>query len=170
MAELQGRNHFFIQTISSRGKIVLMVKRPMAFWNTAIFSDESRFVLFSHSGRVWVWRLCNQEFDIKRLQPAVKHGGYSVVIWGAIWSDGHSELVECQSNITSVKYFSILQEGQRPIFSRGRMIKHESLFMEDGAPSDTSKIAQGWLHQNGIKTLCGQVNHQIWILLNTSGP
>ena len=39
-----------------------MVERPMAIWNTFIFSD---------SGKVWVWRLCSQEFDIKRFQATV---------------------------------------------------------------------------------------------------
>ena len=49
---------------------------------------------------MWECRLNNQEFDIKRLQPPVQNGGHSVMILGAIWSDGHSELVESQGNIT----------------------------------------------------------------------
>ena len=86
------------------------------------------------------WRLNNQEFDIKRLQPTVKHGGYShVMVWGGtIWSNGRLELVECQGNITSVKYVSILKESLLPIYSSGRMIKNESLFMEYGAPCHTA--------------------------------
>ena len=57
---------------------------------------------------MWVWRLNIQEFDINRLQPRVKHGGYDVKVWGCVvWSDGHSELVECHGNVTSVKYLSI---------------------------------------------------------------
>ena len=51
-----------------------MVKRPLTFWTNIIFSDESRFALFPDSGRVWVWRLPQQEFDLKRLQQTVKHG------------------------------------------------------------------------------------------------
>ena len=89
---------------------------------TVIFS-ESLLSLLSDSGGVLIWRLNNGEFDMKRLQPTVKHGGYFVMVWCAIWSDGLSELVECQGNIISVKYFAILQEGLFPIFSSGRMVK-----------------------------------------------
>ncbi|XP_052830027.1 uncharacterized protein LOC128249697 [Octopus bimaculoides] len=37
-----------------------MVERPLAFWDTVIFSDVSRFALFSDSGQVWVWRLSSR--------------------------------------------------------------------------------------------------------------
>ena len=53
-----------------------------------------------------VWTLNNEEFNIKKLQPTVNHGGYSVMVWDVTWSDGRSELVECHGNITSVKYVS----------------------------------------------------------------
>ena len=66
---------------------------------TARYYDGSQF---SGYGRVWFWRLNHHEFAIKELQPTVNHGGYSVMVWGAIWSDGRSKLVECQGNITSV--------------------------------------------------------------------
>lgn len=130
-----------------------MVERPVTIWTTVIFSDESRFALFSDIGRVLVWRLCSQEFDLKRLQPTVKHRGHSVMVWSAIWSDGRPELVECEGNINSTKYVSILKKGLLPIFSSNKMSKVDSLFMEDGAPCHTAQATQHWLRQNGINKL-----------------
>ena len=60
------------------------------------------------------------KFDLKRLQ-LVKHGDFLVMVWGAIWSDGRSELVKCERNINSAKYVSIIQKGLLPIFSSDRM-------------------------------------------------
>ena len=45
---------------------------------------------------------------------------------------------------------SILQKGLLPIFSSGRIIKSESLFMEGGAPCHTAINTHDWLLQNGI--------------------
>ena len=66
---------------------------------------------------------------MKRLKPTVKHGGHSVMVWGAIWSDGLLELMECHGSITCVKYAYIMPEGLIPIFPSGGMIKNESLFI-----------------------------------------
>ena len=51
---------------------------------TVIFFDESGFSLFSDSGSVCFWRLNSQEFYIKGIST-VKHGGYSIIVWVAIW-------------------------------------------------------------------------------------
>ena len=84
-----------------------MDERSLSFWMTDKVSVDSQLFLFLDNCRLCVWRLYNQEFDIKRLQPTVKHGGYCVMVWGGIHSDGLSELVEFQENITSFKYFYI---------------------------------------------------------------
>ena len=73
---------------------------------------------------------CSQEFDPKRLKQTVKHGDISIMVRGAIWSDGRSELMECQGNNNSGKYISILKEGLIPIYSSGRMSKNDFLFMK----------------------------------------
>ena len=57
------------------------------------------------------WRLNNEEFNITRLQPTVKHGVYSVMVLGAIRNVARSELVECQGNITSVKYVPYFEKA-----------------------------------------------------------
>ena len=119
-----------------------MVERSLEFWVIVTFPDESQFSLISDTGGVLVRRLNNHELDIKRLQPTVTNCGYSVMAWGPIWSDVCSELVECQGNITSVKNVSILLEGILPIFSSGKMIKNESLFMEDGPTCFIAKNTQ----------------------------
>ena len=34
-----------------------MTSKPLEFWDTIVFSDESRFAQFSDSSRIWVWRV-----------------------------------------------------------------------------------------------------------------
>ena len=46
--------------------------------------------------------------------------------------------MECQATLLLLNV-SILQEGILPIFSSGRMIKNEPLFMKDGSPCYTAK-------------------------------
>ena len=80
-------------------------------------------------------------------------GGFSVMIRGAIWSDGRTDLVEWEANINSAKYVSILHEGLLPIFSSGKMDKVNSLFMKDGTPCHSVRATQHRLSQNWINKL-----------------
>ena len=75
-----------------------MISKPLEFWDTVVFSDETPFAQFSDSGRIRVWR---QEFSLLHLQPTVKFGGFLVMVWGAIWTIGRSELVVCDGSVNA---------------------------------------------------------------------
>ena len=91
-----------------------------------------------------------------RLEETAANGkalGFICNGMGEIRSDGRSVLVECEDNIHSSKYVSILQEGLIPIISSGQINKDNSPLMEDGAPCHTARATQLWPNQNGITKL-----------------
>ena len=118
-----------------------------------IFSDESSFTQFSCSGRIWVWRSPDQEFWMNQLQPTVKHGGFSVMVWDIIWHDEKSELVVYEGRINSAKYMEIFKEGLLPIFASTHVDKNHHHFMEDSAPCHSAKTTQAWHQENDIQKL-----------------
>ncbi|GFX63356.1 transposable element Tc1 transposase [Trichonephila clavipes] len=56
------------------------VHKPLEFWRTVIFSDESKFCIFGIKGRKLVWRKPYTALQKEHLVPAVRHGG-SGVMW-----------------------------------------------------------------------------------------
>jgi hypothetical protein len=50
----------------------------------AIWSDESSFMLFPTSGRVYVWRTPTEACNLESLVPTMKHGAASVMVWAAV--------------------------------------------------------------------------------------
>ena len=43
-------------------------------WDSVIWSDESRFLLFQNDAHHWVWRKPHEKFDVDCLIPTVKSG------------------------------------------------------------------------------------------------
>ena len=124
--------------------------KPLCFWVRVVFSDESRFLVFSDSGRVWVWRKTHRAYQAKRLQATVKFGGGSVMVWGAIFKGGGSKLVLCDGRMNSANYITVLEDGLLPILNsqNGNLI-----FMEDGAPCHTAKATQKWQSDRDVDKL-----------------
>ena len=75
------------------------------------------------------------------------------MVWGVIWTAGHSELVICDVNVNAEKYISILNQGLLPAFDSGKLCHHYILFMQDGAPCHTAKKTKDWFAKERIKCL-----------------
>jgi len=127
-------------------------EQDMQFWSSIVWSDESKFCQFSNSGRIHVWRKTDEAWNADCLQGTVKHGGIGVMVWGAIWYDGKSELVFIENRLNGEKYNGILEKGLLPLFSV-KLDKNQVLFQEDGAPCHTSRVSQRWKNDHGIKCL-----------------
>lgn len=143
------------------------VERALEFRDNHIL-QWVQIYLFSDNYCVWIWRHWDQECNVKKLQPAMKHSRCSIMVWETVWNNYWSELVECEGNIKPDKYMSILQKGFLPIFSRGERIKEEYLCKMELLVTQLK-----WLKICGkrmaLKGFYGQTSHQMWTVLIASG-
>ncbi|CAF2969788.1 unnamed protein product, partial [Rotaria sp. Silwood2] len=88
-----------------------MSAKPLNFWDTILWSDESKFNLFGSDGKVMVWRSKKEEFDPKCTVPTVKYGGGSVTVWGCFCRSGVGNLVFLDRNMDMHYYVDILDKN-----------------------------------------------------------
>ncbi|MBR4634193.1 transposase, partial [bacterium] len=107
-------------------------------WRTIIFSDESRVCLGNDSK--WVWRRRGDTCQTIFVEKTKYAPG--IMIYGAIGHDYKSKLVFTSINIKSDVYTENLEKSGMFEDLQDR----EYVFMQDGAPSHTSKMTKQWLH------------------------
>lgn len=121
--------------------------RPQSFWNKVLWSDESKFELFSTKRRVNVWRKANTALDPKHLVPTVKHGGGSVMVWGCMSTAGPGNLVFIDGKMDQYVYKNILKENV--IQSAQKLgIDSDFIFQQDNDPKHTARSVTRWLTEN----------------------
>ncbi|GFW06437.1 hypothetical protein TNCV_2187711 [Trichonephila clavipes] len=75
MVVLQYESHSLIASIEKRLSYSKEhISKPVSFWNTVIFSDESKFNLYRSDGQYKVWRQVGKELDPKNTIKTVKYG------------------------------------------------------------------------------------------------
>uniref|UniRef100_A0A2L2Y8P5 Transposable element Tcb1 transposase n=1 Tax=Parasteatoda tepidariorum TaxID=114398 RepID=A0A2L2Y8P5_PARTP len=125
-------------------------------WQQVIWSDESSFTLFETIGRVYVWRSPKEAFDPKCLLPTVKHGGGSIMVWGAISWRGLGPLVRLHGRIKSNDYLSVLSDHVHP-FVQTVFPGERPIFQDDNAPIHTARCIQTWFEEHD-----NEVEHLAW--------
>ena len=125
-------------------------------WKSVIFSDESSFSLFPTSGRVYVWRQPKEAFDSDCLQPTVKHGGGSVMIWGAISWKSTGPMISLHGKINSRDYLQVLSDQVHPMV-QALFPDGNAIFQDDNAPIHTARIVKEWHEEH-----CNEVDHLAW--------
>ena len=140
----------------NRGKRLVyaktMMKKPFTYWKQVIWSDESKFQLFTSNGKVMVWRSVNEEFDPKCIRPTVKHGGVSLMVWGCFSRHGTGNLFFIDGIMDRFKYREILQQN---LFQSAQKLKIPTsfIFQHDNDPKHTAGIVKDWLKENNVETL-----------------
>lgn len=125
-------------------------------WENVIWSDESSFTLFPANGRVYVWRTPAEAYHVGCLRPTVKHGGGSVMIWGAISHRGLGPLVVLHGRVTGQDYVSILADHLHPMLQTV-FPDERPVYQDDNAPIHTAGIVRDWFNEHDE-----EVQHLVW--------
>ncbi|UYV66627.1 hypothetical protein LAZ67_4002384, partial [Cordylochernes scorpioides] len=111
----------------------------MTEWYRVVFSDESRFCLFSDSRRVRVWRRRGERSNPAAIveRPTVRQRG--IMVWGAIAYDSRSPLLRIQGTMTAQRY---VDDVLRPVTLPYLQGVPNALYQQDNARPHTARISQ----------------------------
>lgn len=118
-------------------------------WDTIIWSDESRFLLFQNDAHHWVWRRPHEKYDVNCLIPTVKSGNRGVMVWGCFTKNKIGPLVQVSGKITGSVYIEVLENNLLPFINELEN-NLEYVFQDDNAPVHRAKIVKQWMENNSI--------------------
>jgi IS30 family transposase len=87
-------------------------------WASIIFSDETSVERGKGGQREWAFRTAQQKWQPEMVQTYKKGHDISIMVWGAIWIGGRSDLIimtrdddAAANGYTANSYLSVLEEG-----------------------------------------------------------
>lgn len=112
----------------------------MDFWESILWSDESRFNLVSDRPQRCL-RMPHERLSPKCLQSTVKFGGGGLMVWGVFSYNGIGELHLVNGNVNTAHYIRILNKN---LFKSIEKLHPDGqyIFQQDNAPCHVSKKNQ----------------------------
>lgn len=120
-------------------------------WSNVVWTDESKFNLFGSDGRRYIRRPNGKKFDPRYTNPTMKHGGGSVMVYGAFSANGVGPIVRVNGNMTSETYRDILKMTTVPWAKQ--YMKRGWILQADNDPKHVSKVTKQWMSNNRIQCL-----------------
>lgn len=121
--------------------------KDFSFWETVLFTDESKFNIFGSDGRPYVWRKRNEELLAKNMKPNVKHGGGSVMVWGSFSAAGPGMLHFIEGIMDQRVYLDILK-ANLPQAKEKLGLSESWHFYQDNDPKHKAYNVRSWLLYN----------------------
>lgn len=120
-------------------------------WSRVLWSDESKYNLFSSDGIRYVRRPINERNHVRYQVPTVKHGGGNVMVWGCFSRSGVGPLVQIEGTMDGSKYCDILQTHMLP-HAKNKMGRNWE-FQQDNDPKHTSKHVTAFLRKRRVRVM-----------------
>lgn len=114
-------------------------------WSKVLFTDESKFDLFSTKRRIFVRRLPGERMNFNCVVPTVKHGGGSVLVWGSFAGTKVGDLIRITGILNKEGYLKILQENAVP--NGLSLIGKGFTLQQDNDPKHSSKLCRGYVSE-----------------------
>ena len=128
------------------------IDKDFVFWNSVLWTDETKIELFGHSRSQFVWRKPNDAYNPNFTVPKVKHGGGNLMFWGSFAARGPGHLVCIKETMTKDIYKKILEENLKKSATK-LSLGRRFIFQQDNDPKHTAKIVKNWLENNRINVL-----------------
>jgi len=120
-------------------------------WRNILFSDESKFMLFTNDGNGFVRRPINEAFNPRYTRKTVKHGGGKILVWGCFSWYGVGPIFLIDGIMTKQTYINILEKIMLP-YAQWEMPLYWT-FQHDNDPKHTANATKLWLQDHNVKVL-----------------
>ena len=119
-------------------------------WARVLFSDESRFNLSHHDGRIRGFRRREERFADNCLIERDRFGGGSVMVWRSIMDRRKTSLIDVQGNLNAQGYINQILQPETVLFLQ----RHGSaILVHDNASPHVAKICRQFLNRNNVNVL-----------------
>lgn len=123
-------------------------------WKKVLWTDETKIEFCIQNRRIYVRRTSSEAYSKHCLKGTVKHGGGSVMFWGAMAANGVGSLEAIDYKMTAVDYIDILNRNlDSSINSALENPREDWWFMQDNDPKHTAKKTSKFFVNNGIPLL-----------------
>ena len=106
------RKRPYVNKVNRRNRLSFAkehIHKDQEFWDSVIWSDESKINIYGSDGINRVWRKSNKDNDHINTVPTVKHGGGSLMIWGCMSSKGVGTIQFIDGIMDAYVYLDILK-------------------------------------------------------------
>ena len=118
-----------------------------------IWSDETKVNRIGSDGRKWVWKKEKENLNPRLVQPTVKHGGGSVMVWGCFGWDGVGTACRIHGKMDADLYTSILEDELQLSLQEWGKTADNIIFQQDNDPKHTSKKAKNWFQSHEMRVM-----------------
>ena len=128
------------------------LQKGQEFWNSVLWSDETKVNLFGSDRVTRVWRKANTQDNIATTTPIVKHGGGAIIVWGCISANGVGNIQVINGTMDQHVYKNILKTNVKQS-ARKLGLPPTYYFQQDNDSKHTAHSNRDWLIWNIPKQL-----------------
>ncbi|GFX19718.1 transposable element Tcb1 transposase [Trichonephila clavipes] len=136
----------YISEVNRKRRLEFAMKyknEPMDFCEKVIFSDESKFEIFTPPSIRKIWRKNKTALEPQNVLPTLNHGGGNVTVWGCVAHNGTGNLAFIDNKMNALAYIDVLRHN---LLDSAKKLSMEStfIFQQDNDPKHTAIVTNTW--------------------------
>ncbi|GFX05929.1 transposable element Tcb1 transposase [Trichonephila clavipes] len=134
----------YISEVNRKRRLEFAMKyknKLMDFWKEVIFSDESKFEIFTPASIRKIWRKNKTALELKNVLPTLKHGGGNVMVWRCVAHNGVGNLAFIDNKMNALAYIDVLRHN---LLDSAKKLSMENtfIFQQDNGPKHTAIVTK----------------------------